>query len=174
MSTPKTPMERCEKWRPIPCCPGYLVSESGLVQSPRYHIPLKGTVTPKGYVAVSVMLSGKPKIFRAHRLVATAFLGMAPSSKHQVNHKDGNKLNNHVSNLEWVTSQENVTHSINVLGNVVRGEMVKTSSLDLFQVLAIKTLLNHPEWTNRRLADAYGVHITSVNKIRKGKSWAHV
>lgn len=47
-----------------------------------------------------------------HRLVASAFLER-PEGKVEVNHKDGNRLNNHVSNLEWVTHRENMTHSIN-------------------------------------------------------------
>lgn len=50
------------------------------------------------------------KTFDVHRLVAICFIGQAPSKIHQVNHKDRNRHNNNLSNLEWVTPRENVIH----------------------------------------------------------------
>ena len=61
------------------------------------------------------MLSPGRKHKRVHRLVAEAFIPN-PLGKEQVNHKDGNKKNNHVNNLEWVTVSENERHKIDVLG----------------------------------------------------------
>ena len=64
------------------------------------------------YIYQTVFLSnGKVKQHYVHRLVATAFIEN-PLNKEQVNHKDGNKLNNNVSNLEWVTKAENQIHAI--------------------------------------------------------------
>lgn len=70
---------------------------------------LKGTLTKKGYRTVE--LDGKAHT--VHRLVALVFI---PNllKKEQINHKDGNKLNNNVENLEWCTNEENMRHAYNV------------------------------------------------------------
>lgn len=71
------------------------------------------------YVCVNIYLNGKAVKCLVHRLVATAFLDN-PDNKPQVNHKDGDHTNNNVSNLEWVTSSENVQHSLIVLNNQLK------------------------------------------------------
>lgn len=66
------------------------------------------------------------RIYLLHRIVATAFCENSdPINKKIVNHKDGNKLNNFASNLEWVTHSENNLHSIHVLGNKCDGAAVR-------------------------------------------------
>lgn len=69
-----------------------------------------------GYLGVTLCMDGTGKIDKmVHRLVAEAFIPN-PENKSQVNHKDGNKFNNCVCNLEWVTPSENVKHSFDKLG----------------------------------------------------------
>ena len=71
---------------------------------------LKPEETKKGYLRVDLYDEyGKHKHFKVHRLVAEAFIPN-PDGKPQVNHKDGNKRNNSVTNLEWVTDAENKDH----------------------------------------------------------------
>lgn len=72
-----------------------------------------------GYLEVSLYKKGKGKSVQVHRLVAQAFIPN-PTSKLQVNHIDGIKTNNKVSNLEWVSISENAIHSSRVLKNNVR------------------------------------------------------
>lgn len=72
---------------------------------------LKQTLNSHGYYCVTITLKNhKQKVIQVHQLIAQTFIPN-PKNKPQVNHKDGNKLNNDVSNLEWVTVQENIVHA---------------------------------------------------------------
>ena len=73
---------------------------------------LSGGINNHGYRQHTLYMNGKQQQFYAHRLVAIAFLEN-PENKYSVNHKDGNKLNNAVSNLEWATISENTQHAYN-------------------------------------------------------------
>lgn len=98
------------EWRKIPNS-HYSVSECGEVRNDETsHILRPWKNRQNGYLMVNV--EGKRSTI--HRLVASAFIPN-PQNKPQVNHIDGNKLNNCVSNLEWVTASENNYHAYNVL-----------------------------------------------------------
>ena len=73
-------------------------------------------ISREGYARVSLFKNGVSKKYSVHRLVAIVFIDNK-ENKSDVNHKDGNKLNNNVNNLEWVSKSENVKHSINILKN---------------------------------------------------------
>ena len=94
----------------------YKVSNYGEVYSVRKGKNLSAGKSSSGYLTVGLCKNGKERSFRINRLVAKAFIPN-PDSKAQVNHVDGNKLNNRVDNLEWCTPYENVHHSMEVLGN---------------------------------------------------------
>lgn len=107
-----------EELKPVPNLPNYLVSASGDVYSYKRKVVRK--LTPRvniwGYVTVALRRPDKTKLTAfVHRLVAYAWLGECPPNKEEINHKDGNKLNNHYSNLEWVTKKENQQHRRHVL-----------------------------------------------------------
>ena len=98
----------------------YFINEEGQIYTVRksgtkYY--LRGNVNKKGYVRVGLTKNGKTKEYLVHRLVCETFLDN-PNNYPQVNHKDGNKQNNNLNNLEWCTSQENIVHRIYVLGEV--------------------------------------------------------
>lgn len=72
---------------------------------------LKPSMTTTGYWKVKLVKDGARKDYRIHRLVALSFLEKE-DGKDVVNHKDGNKLNNDVQNLEWCTQKENIDHAV--------------------------------------------------------------
>lgn len=80
--------------------PGYLISDDGQLWSERSQKFLKPSLTRYGYYKYTISINNQRKTFFAHRLVAIAFIPN-PNNLPQVNHKDENKLNNHVDNLEW-------------------------------------------------------------------------
>lgn len=105
-----------EIWKPIKGFEGfYEVSNYGNVRSLNYHREnrtciLKQKKTRDGYLETTLFKNGKPQFVRTHRIVAGAFCEN-PQGKLEVNHIDGNKLNNRADNLEWVTSSENQKHA---------------------------------------------------------------
>lgn len=80
----------------------------------------KPTVTAKGYLKISMFNGDKKKTDEIQRLVARAFIPN-PLNKAYVNHKDGNKKNNRVENLEWTTPSENTIHAREVLKVAIKG-----------------------------------------------------
>lgn len=105
------------EWRKINGWP-YSVSDDGQVRNDRNGHILKAAEN-SGYHRVCLWDHGKGKNCSVHRLVAIAFLPN-DDKKPEVNHKDGNKGNNVVGNLEWVTGAENKRHCREVLGKVNR------------------------------------------------------
>ena len=97
-------------WKPVPGYEGYYaVSDKGTIYSLRKERELKPKVDRYGYEVVTLTVYGHSKCFTVHRLVALAFIPN-PYNKPTVNHKDENKRNNIVSNLEWATVKENDNH----------------------------------------------------------------
>lgn len=100
-----------EIWRDIPDTNGqYKVSNTGKVKTAKTERILVPAIDERGYERVCLFKKDRERRYKVHRLVAITFLPN-PEGKKQVNHKDGNKRNNCVSNLEWVTNEENMHHS---------------------------------------------------------------
>ena len=88
----------------------YLIYEDGKLWGTRSHRFIKAQVNRCGYYIYPLQhIYGK--CFLAHTLVALMFIGDPPSDKHEVNHKDLDKRNNHYTNLEWVTHSYNMHHA---------------------------------------------------------------
>ena len=106
-----------EVWADIPDFIGsYQISNYGRLKSLKWRKGrlLKLSPNKHGYVEKQLYKNNEYINKKVHRLVAEAFIPN-PNNLPEVNHKDGNKENNHVSNLEWCTSKENIWHRYNVL-----------------------------------------------------------
>lgn len=108
-----------EVWKVIEGTGGrYEVSNTGKIRSLNYNKTgevkeLKQKIDKYGYCTVILHIDKKQKYPTVHRLVAKAFISN-PNNLPQVNHRDGNKQNNNVENLEWCTSSENVQHAFDI------------------------------------------------------------
>jgi hypothetical protein len=103
-----------EVWKPIEGSKGFVeVSNEGRIRSLLRGSPrvLKAQTDKKGYLRITVTINRESITYKVHREVAKAFIPN-PGKLPQVNHKNGNKKDNSVENLEWMTNRENVHHAI--------------------------------------------------------------
>ena len=167
-----------EMWKSIRGYEGlYEVSNLGRVRSLKRAttrgVVLKQTVK-HGYMQVCLSKDGTPSTKRVHRLVAEAFIAN-PMDKPVVNHINGDKTNNAVSNLEWATNSENELHSFRVLGKKPNSPWKgkprkfarKLSYADAIAIIDSKR-------PSRELAAEYGVSKTTILNIRKRKIYKEV
>ncbi len=183
-----------EQWKPVPGYEDYYeISNLGRV---RRIDPEKGTwfgriITPimgsGGYLSIRLAVNGVKKNCTLHRLLALVWIpGYEPGL--QVNHKDCNKTNNSLDNLEWVTHPENMRHaranldwdSSHTLGGRkgwseghARGERINTAKLTEDQVREIRSL-SAAGMSNRKLAEQFGVNNSQISRIVNRKLWTHV
>ncbi len=88
----------------------YTIYSNGQVWSNKHNKFLKPSKDEKGYLRIGLYLNGRSKTYKLHRLIAECFINKI-EGKTQINHKDCNKLNNNISNLEWCNNSENQLHA---------------------------------------------------------------
>ena len=160
-----------EIWKVLPRAPQYLCSNLGNIKSLRYQRNLNGCKNNCGYARVQLG-SSKNKHF-IHRLVAECFLE-AKEGNVFVNHKDGNKSNNRVDNLEWCTMKTNNIHAVQTgLRNPVKGESHPQSKLTEKNAIEIIRLLN--QGINcTQIGKRFSVDRKTIADIKNGKTWKHL
>lgn len=143
----------------------YEITKEGQVINKITNHILKPQPNAKGYLRVSI---GKQLMF-VHRLVAEKYIPN-PENKEQVNHIDGDKTNNRVENLEWVSNQENRNHAVkNKLH--LQGEACKHAKLTEENVKYIRTHSNIP---NVIFAEKFNVSIGTISDVKNYKTWKHI
>lgn len=150
-----------EEWRIIKEFPDHEVSNLGQLRGPN---GLRKYGVVRDHCMVPIIKNGKQKCPYLHRLVAKAFLPN-PLELPQVNHIDGNPLNNCVDNLEWCTSSHNCKHAYS-LGLRTAANM----KLTLESAREIKRRLANKE-TMPSLAKLFGISRSAVQQIKLGNNW---
>ena len=154
-----------EIWKTIEGYPSYMVSNMGRVKSLNYRRTgiekiLKPKINEKGYYYYSLFIDGKEYKFRIHRLVALHFIPN-PNNLPEVNHKDENKANNCVENLEWCDRKYNCNYGTS------KKKISKALSVPILQYSKDGSLIR--KWNNAKDAEkVLGVDDSHIGKCCKG------
>ena len=125
------------------------------------------------YCYITLNINGKKCNKYVHRLVAETFIPN-PDNLPQVNHKDGNRCNNSVSNLEWCSNIQNQIHKFTDLKIDLRGEKNPASKLTANDVIKIKELLEEHKLSQKKIGEMFGISQTTVHEIKYGYIWSDI
>ncbi len=173
-----------EIWKEIKGFEGkYYISNHGRVKS------LGGkftTIHPEGYITngatdtfgyksitlrkVTPTIKRYIERYRVHTLVAKYFIEQPEGCK-VVNHLDGNRKNNHYSNLEWTTYLGNSQHAIRTGLFDIKGEKHHNAKLTKEKVLEMRRLRKEEGWTHQRIANMFGVDRRQAGDVINGVNW---
>ncbi len=160
---------------------GNIRSLDRIVSHPQGPMLLRGkdmklSLANTGYLQVEFRVNGKRETHRVHRLVAFLFIYNPDLEKfNQVNHIDGNKLNNRADNLEWCDASYNLKHAFqNNLMIAKKGEEKPNAILTAEEVQRIRFLYSTGDYTQHDLDKMFKVGAGTVNKIVRNLAWTHV
>lgn len=184
LSALPSPDDPAEIWKPITRVPGqYEVSTLGRVRpspakrSRRFVEVRRSQLNCDGYPVIGFFVGGKNVPFFVHRLVIEAFIGLVPEGM-EINHKDGNKQNNRLDNLEIVSHLANVRHAVES-GLLPQGERHYKTTLTADQVREIREIHavggryeGGPTFAST--ARRFGVTESSIVRIVRRRTWKHL
>ena len=161
--------------------PDYDVTKSGRVISYRRNskgMELKASLNNRGYLCVTLYNNDGKTGFLVHRLVAEVFI-RNPKKGEQINHKNGIKTDNRVSNLEWLTCKENIRHAyktgiVDTSKKSFKGATNGNSKLTKKDVLQIRSLYKNPNISTREISESYSISLNYVYNIVKKRNWNHI
>ena len=166
-----------EIWKPIPGFSMYAVSTHGRVRrekqtNKRLHkgLILSEYKRPDGYISYQLQDDANKRIgWLAHRLVLTVFVGTAPTQKHEVAHGDGNKSNNHISNLRWATKIENAfdkrRHGTHKCGEDIHHSVLTEKDVSCARHLYDRGL------SYRQLGEIFDISPSVIGRAVCGSTW---
>lgn len=167
-------MHDMEALRPIEGHPSYLVTPEGeifSVKSGRLRKLSLGSAGP--YLLAQFCEYNVRSVKKVHRIVAETFIPN-PEKKPEVNHIDGDKHNNNVRNLEWVTGKENTRHAFTIgLRTGRSGEQHPLAKLRAEDIREIRAMLK-AGYKQKEIAIKYGISQPSISEIKTRRKWASV
>lgn len=166
-----------EKWKILNDFSCYYVSSYGRLLNKNRNTIVKPSNSGKGYLLYHLRCNNKKRDVCAHTLVLEHFWGPAKKG-YECNHKDGNKKNNNINNLEWVTKSENHKHAfltgLNKPPGSFRGSKHPLTKLTEKQVLLIRELYKDTNLKQIEIAKLFNVHKQVIYSIINRKTWTHI
>ena len=152
--------------------PMYDISKNGIIRNRETKKIKSQYVGSTGYYMCTLTKDKKYKPKRVHRLLAELFIPN-PNNELFINHIDGNKLNNSISNLEWCSHSYNMKHAFRtgLINNT--GEKNGMSKLNEEKVKEIKILLSN-KVSQYKIAELFNISRSAILKINLKQTWAHV
>lgn len=135
---------------------------------------LKPSKNETGYLNIGLHKNKKQKTFKVHRLLMFAFKPDEYFEGAQVNHIDGNKLNNSLDNLEWCTPKENTQHADSTGLRNIKGEKHGKSKLTENQVRKIRSNYENKKFNQYELAKIFNIDPSTISDIVNNKRWNHI
>lgn len=169
---------KSKRWAQVSWLPDYEISEDGMLRRHTAGRTRLAGHMPKGHLSQGyrhykvVVADGTKKIVKAHILVCEAFNGARPPGA-QVAHGDGDRLNNHYSNLRWATSKENHQDRVSH-GTSGRGTDNVRARLTDDDVRTIRQKFSGKRGQISSLAKEYGMSHSAMSSVCNGESWSHV
>ena len=153
----------------------YYISENAEVYSSISQKWLNPVTDKDGYLRIRLInAEGVLKALPIHRIMMMTYNPVSNMDALEVNHKDGDKTNNLLNNLEWVSTKENIRHAHRTgLSNSI-GERNPGHKLVEKEVYEIIDLIQHTKYTYSEISVFYGVHEETIGRIKRKKSWKHL
>jgi len=164
-----------ENWLPVVGYEGlYSVSDLGRVKSHWYSNPriLAPSVTRDGYLKVVLSGHNGRKNSTIHTLVMGSHFGRRPRGL-DISHKDGDKCNNLLSNLEYLSHKENINKK-HEHGTTARGESNGNSNLNEIKVCAMRLLHSTGNYTYTYIGNMFNIDKATANRAINNKTWSHI
>ncbi len=138
----------------------YVITEKGIIINTKTDRELKTRINQKGYACFNIYINGKYKHYKVHRLLGLFFIPN-PENHPCLNHIDGNKLNNDLSNLEWCTLSHNTKHAYKI------GLIKPTRKFDIETEKEITGLYTSQKFNQYELAEKYNTSQSLIQNLIK-------